>query len=144
MDSKSRARLVHLLLSKSIAEGLLIAVIAVALYFATTDPSLRGVLDKADQETVNGWAVNESDPSMRVEVQLFIDDKFVANGTADQSRPDVHSSQRAADDWHGFTFVTPKLSVGEHEARVYAVYASGSGARRTLQMIGKPFRFTTN
>lgn len=144
MDVKSRARLVHLLLSKSIAEALLIAAVAVAFYFATTNPALRGVLDKADKQTVNGWAVNETDPSMQVEIQLFVDDRFIADQTANQYRPDVHNSQRAIDDWHGFTFVTPKLSAGEHEARVYAVHSNGAGARRTLQLIGKPYRFKTD
>ena len=144
MDAKSRARLIHLLLSKSIAEALLIAAVAVAFYFATTNPGLRGVLDKADQALVSGWAVDENDPASRVELQLFIDDKFIAAGRADQYRPDVHTSNRAADDWHGFSFTSPRLPVGQHEARVYAVHSSAGGARRTLQMIGKPFRFTAD
>ena len=144
MDAKSRARLIHLLLSKSIVEALLIAAVAVAFYFATTNPGLRGVLDKADKGAVAGWAVDENDPSSHVELQLFIDDKFIAAGRADQYRPDVHASSRAGDDWHGFAFTSPRLSAGEHEARVYAVHTSNGGARRTLQMIGKPFRFITD
>ncbi len=144
MDAKSRGRVIHLLLSKSIVEALLIAVVAVGVFFATTNPGIRGVLDKADKQFVSGWAVDENDPSSRVEVQLFIDDRFVAAGRADAYRPDVHASSRAADDWHGFSFTAPPLSGGQHEARVYAVYSTGGGARRTLQMIGKPYRFTTN
>ena len=144
MDAKSRARLIHLLLSKSIAEALLIAAVAVAFYFATTNPGLRGVLDQADKALVSGWAVDENDPASRVELQLFIDDKFIAAGRADQYRPDVHASNRAADDWHGFSFTSPPLPAGQHEARVYAVHSNDGGARRTLQMIGKPFRFTAD
>src|SRR6185295_12652991 len=87
MDAKSRARLIHLLLSKSIAEALLIAAVAVAFFFATTNPGLRGVLDKADKGFVSGWAVDENDPASHVELQLFIDDKFIAAGRADQYRP---------------------------------------------------------
>jgi hypothetical protein len=76
-----------------------------------------------------------------VEVQLFIDNTFVADAAADQFRPDVREAKRAEDDWHGFVFHTPALRAGEHEARVYAMHSSGAGARRTLQLIGKPFRF---
>jgi hypothetical protein len=53
----------------------------------------------------------------------------------------VYAANRAGDEWHGFVFPTPKLSSGEHEARVYAVHSNGAGSRRTLQLIGKPFRF---
>src|SRR5205823_12612920 len=101
MNAQSRARLIHLLLSKSIAEALLIAAVAVAFYFATTNPGLRGVLDKADQGSVSGWAVDDNDPASRVELQLVIDDKFIAGGRAHQYGPDVHAARRAADDRHG-------------------------------------------
>jgi len=123
------------------AEALLITAVAVGFYFATSNPYLRGVLDRADSQTVAGWAVDEADPSARIELQLYIDDKFVSDTAADQFRPDVHEAKRAEDDWHGFVFQTPRLQTGEHEARVYAVHSNGAGARRTLQLIGKPYRF---
>lgn len=123
------------------AEALLIAAVAVGFYFVTTNPNLRGVLDNADQSQVTGWAVDEANPGARVEVQLFVDDAFAGHATANQYRPDVHNARRAEDDWHGFAFPTPQLSPGEHQARVYALHASGEGARRTLQLIGKPYRF---
>lgn len=123
------------------AEALLVTAIAVGFYFATTNRHLRGVLDRADGQTVTGWAVDEAVPATRVEVQLFIDDTFVADVAANQYRPDVHEAKRAEDDWHGFAFQTPPLQAGEHEARVYALYSGGAGIRRTLQLIGKPFRF---
>lgn len=141
MNLFSRSRLVHLLIAKSIAETLLITAVAVGFYFVTTNPYLRGWLDQADHETVSGWAVDERNMSARVEVQLYIDDKFVDNRPAAEFRPDVHEEKRADDDWHGFVFKTPVLQKGEHEARVYAVHTSGFAARRTLQMIGKPLRF---
>lgn len=122
-------------------EALLITAVAVGFYFATTNPNLRGVLDNADHETVSGWAVDERQPGSRVELQLFIDDKFAADARADKYRPDVRGARRASDDWHGFVFPTPKLAPGDHEARVYAVHTNGAGVRRTLQLIGKPFRF---
>ena len=123
------------------AEAVLVTAVAVGFYFATTDRHLRGVLDRADSQTVTGWVVDEAQPATRVEVQLFIDENFMADTTAAQFRPDVHEARRAEDDWHGFVFQTPPLAPGEHEARVYALYSGGSGTRRTLQLIGKPFRF---
>lgn len=141
MKTRSRSKLVHLLISKSMAEALLVTAVAVAFYFATTNRHLTGVLDRADGQTVSGWVVDSAQPSARVEVQLFIDDKFMGDAVAAQLRPDVHEAHRAEDEWHGFIFQTPKLTAGEHEARVYALHSTGSGARRTLQLIGKPFRF---
>src|SRR5437667_5019868 len=141
MNNRSRSKLVHLLISKSMAEALLITAVAVGFYFATSNPYLRGVLGRADSQTVTGWAVDEAHPSARIELQLYIDDKFVSDTAADQFRPDVHEAKRAEDDWHGFVFQTPRLQTGEHEARVYAVHSNGAGARRTLQLIGKPYRF---
>jgi hypothetical protein len=123
------------------AEALLVTAVAVAFYFATTNRHLRGVLDRANSQMVTGWVVDEAQPSTRVEVQLFIDEKFVADIAAAEFRPDVHEAHRAEDDWHGFVFRTPPLPSGEHEARVYALYPGGAGTRRTLQLIGKPFRF---
>ncbi len=123
------------------AEALLITAVAVGFYFATTNPNLRGVLDTADKSLATGWAVDESNPSARVEVQLFIDDTFTGNATANQFRPDVHNAKHAEDDWHGFAFSMPKLAPGQHQARVYAVHSNGAGARRTLQLIGKPYNF---
>jgi hypothetical protein len=141
MKNRSKSKLVHLLISKSMAEALLVTAIAVGFYFATTNRHLRGVLDRADRQTVSGWVVDEAQPSKRVEVQLFVDERFMGDTVANQFRPDVHEALRAEDDWHGFVFQTTTLPAGEHEARVYALYSSGSGTRRTLQLIGKPFRF---
>ena len=144
MDQRSRAKLIYVLIAKSIAEALLITAVAVGFYFATTNPYLRGVLDNADRDWVSGWVSDDAHPWTRVEVQLFIDDKFAGHAVAAEFRPDVHEAKRAADDWHGFVFRTPQLAAGEHEARVYAMHSNGAGERRTLQLIGKPFKFRTD
>lgn len=141
MDDKARAGLIHLLISKSMAEALLVTAVTVGFYFATTNPNLHGVLDDANASSVTGWAVDERNPATRVEVQLFIDDVFAADGSANQYRPDVHNAKRADDDWHGFAFRTPQLAAGEHQARVYAVHSGSAATRRTLQLIGKPYKF---
>src|SRR5437588_7961689 len=141
MNLDSRSKLIHFLIGKSVVEALLITGVSVGCSFVTTNPYLRGWLDRADDQTVSGWAVDERSTPTRVEVQLYIDDKFVDDRPAAEFRPDVHAANRADDDWHGFVFKTPPLQAGEHEARVYAVHASGGRARRTLQLIGKPLRF---
>jgi hypothetical protein len=141
MDTRSKSKLGHLLIAKSMAEALLITAVSVGFYFVTTNPYLRGVLDYADAQTVAGWAVDGAQPAARVEVQLYIDGIFVADRTAAEFRPDLREAKRAEDDWHGFVFNVPPIPPGEHEARVYAAHASSAGARRTLQLIGKPLRF---
>jgi len=141
MDTRSKSKLGHLLIAKSMAEALLITAVSAGFYFVTTNPYLRGTLDYADNQTVAGWAVDEGQPAARVEVQLYIDGIFVADQTAGEFRPDLRAAQRAGDDWHGFVFKVSPTPPGEHEARVYATHAGSSGARRTLQLIGKPLRF---
>jgi hypothetical protein len=141
MDTRSKSKLGHLLIAKSMTEALLITAVSVGFYFATTNPQLRGVLDYADNQGVAGWAVDEGQPAARVEVQLYIDGIFVADRAAAEFRPDLRAAKRAEDDWHGFVFKLPPIPPGEHEARVYAAHASGGGTRRTLQLIGKPLRF---
>ncbi len=141
MDTRSKSKLGHLLIAKSMAEALLITAVAVGFYFATSNPYLRGVVDYADNHAVAGWAVDEAHPAARVEVQLYIDGIFVADQAAAEFRPDIREARRAEDDRHGFVFKLPPIPPGDHEARVYATHVSSAGARRTLQLIGKPLRF---
>src|SRR5437879_13611958 len=116
MKIRSRSKLIHLLISKSMAEAVLVTAVAVAFYFATTNRHLRGVLDWADRHTVTGWVVDEAQPSTRVEVQLFIDEKFMAHTVAAEFRPDVHEARRAEDDWHAFVCWCPPLQMAENDA----------------------------
>jgi hypothetical protein len=114
------------------------------LFLTTTNRALHGGLEQADSRTISGWALDESNPARRVEVQLFIDDNFIEQKTADELRPAVQQANRAADDRHGFVFKTPLLSAGEHEVRVYVVHSSTSLRHRTLQIIGEPIRFRSD
>ena len=136
-------KLLRLLIWKSIAETLFVAVLAVGFFFTTFPPYFHG-FGEATPDTISGWAVNNRLPWDRVEVQLFIDDQFVASGLANLSRPDVQKAGWAQDEWHGFSFPVSKLSVGIHEASVYAVHESGGGIRRTLQLLGYPIRFSVD
>ena len=137
-----RARLAHFLIAKATVETLFVGALAVGFYLTAFTPYFRGSLDVADSRHVAGWVVNQREPQARVEVQLYIDGRFVGNRAADVARPDVLAAGRAADEGHGFVFDTPPLPAGQHEARVYAVHASGEGERRTLQLLDKPLTFT--
>lgn len=132
-------RLAHFLLAKAVIEALFVAALAVGFYLTAFNPYFRGALDVADAERVAGWAVIEGGTE-RVEAQLYIDGRFVAHTIADKPRPDVKETGRAVDEFCGFEFRGP-FAAGVGEARVYAVHASGAGARRTLQLIGKPLIF---
>lgn len=136
-----RARLTQLLIAKSVIEALFVAFVAVVFYYTAFSPHFRGWSDVADARQVAGWAVNEIAPDAPVEVQVYIDGRFVADELATRPRPDVLAAGRSTTELCGFQLDTPPLAAGEHEARVYAVHASEGGARRTLQQIGLPLRF---
>jgi hypothetical protein len=135
-------KLVNLLIVKSVLDTILVATIAVVVYLNAFPPTFHGWGEAVVQEQrIAGWAINDADPWARVEVQLFIDGKFAGTQLAQLSRPDVLAAGWAKDEWHGYSFVFADLKPGMHEARVYAVHASGSGARYTSQLLGDPIRF---
>lgn len=136
-------RLTYYLIVKTIADVLLVAFLAVGFYLTAFNPYFHGWVDDANSRWIRGWVIDSIAPTEDVEAQLYIDGRFVESQPANQVRPDIVASRLAENERHGFFFNTPTLEEGEHEARVYAVYESGEGARRTLQLIGKPFRFIT-
>ncbi|HVF68129.1 MAG TPA: hypothetical protein VM914_10715 [Pyrinomonadaceae bacterium] len=138
-----RARLTRLLLAKLTLDLLFVAALAVYTQAVAFRPFYSGSLDYADSKSVRGWVVDRSEPAASVEVQLYVDGRFVAAALADEPRPDVFEKGRAEDERHGFVFNLGDVRAGEHEARVYAVHASRNGARRTLQQIGGALRFTS-
>src|ERR1700741_2358875 len=122
-----KSRLVNVLIAKSVLDTLLVATIAVVVYLNAFPPTFHGWGEAVAQDrSISGWAVNNADPWQRVEVQLFVDGKFAGMQVAQLSRPDVAAAGWSRDDWHGYRFVL-NLVAGVHEARVYAVHASGSG-----------------
>src|SRR6185369_6205543 len=135
-------KLVNLLIVKSILDTILVATVAVVVYLNAFPPTFHGWGEAVVQEKrIAGWAVNDADPWQRVEVQLFIDGKLVRTQLAQLSRPDVVAAGWSKDEWHGYSFAVSDLAAGVHEARVYAVHASGNGARYTLQLLGDPIKF---
>src|SRR5882762_9463424 len=118
------SRLVHVLIGKSILEVLVVGALAVVTFVTVLPPFFHG-WSEVTETGISGWAVNNASPWERVEVQLFVDGRFFAEGIANQYRPDVSAAGWAKDPWHGYCFVLTSLAVGEfkglHEARVYAL-----------------------
>ncbi len=140
MDT-NELKLFRILVGKSVVEMLFVGTLAVGFFFTTFPPFFHG-WGQATPDAIVGWAVNDAKPWDRVEVELFIDGDFVAHGTANLSRPDVLAAGWSKDEWHGYAFKVPRLTAGMHEARVYAMHASGGGVRQTLQLLGGPIRFS--
>jgi hypothetical protein len=135
--------LTRLLIAKSILDVLLLGGLSLGYYYSAFSPHLRGALEEAGPEWIRGWVLDLSNRDRQVEVQLYIDDRFIESRLSDFPHPEIVSLGLARDDKHGFLFFTPPLDVGRHEARVYAVHASSDGERRTLQQVGKPLSFQT-
>lgn len=133
-------RLVHVLIGKSIAETLLVGSLAVFAFISLLPPFFHGWGEVTDTG-IAGWAVNNAAPWERVEVQLYVDGKFVATQIANKARPDVQTAGWAKDEWHGYMFSFPSLSAGLHEACLYALHNSGGGARKSLRLMGDPIPF---
>ena len=131
--------LVNVLIGKSILEVLLVGALAVFTFSSILPPYFHG-WGEVTGTGISGWVVDNAAPWDRVEVQLFIDGKFVASIVANESRRDVMTAGWAKDEWHGYTFSITSLNAGLHEARVYALHDSGQGKRKTLQLVGNPIR----
>lgn len=96
----------------------------------------------ADGTEVAGWVVDARATGAPVQVQLYIDDRFVGGAPADLPRPDVVRAGFAVDPRCGYRFGVPPLARGSHVARVYVLHApTGGGGRLTLQPTGEPLRF---
>lgn len=141
----NKSRLVNLLIGKSIAETVLVGVIAIVVYLNAFPPTFYGWGEAVvESKEVAGWAVNNADSGQLVEVQLFVDGKFERTQTAQLKRPDVVAAGWSKNELCGYSFALPSLPAGTHEARVYALHESGEAARYTLQLLGDPIRFVVN
>jgi hypothetical protein len=136
--------LTRTLIVKSILDVVLLGALSLGYYYTAFDPYIRGSLDEAGQEWIRGWVLDLSNRDQHVEVQLFIDGRFIDSRQSDFPHPQLVALGLARDEKHGFLFFTPPLEAGLHEARVYAVHAASDGERRTLQQVGKPLTFVTD
>jgi hypothetical protein len=134
--------LINVLIGKAIIETLLVGAIAVGFYVSAFPPTFHGWGEVVPaSRSISGWAVNNASAWERVDVQLFVDGKFVATQTANESRVDVKAAGWARDEWHGYSFQLPSVAPGLHQAHVYAVHGSGNEERYTLQLLGDPLAF---
>lgn len=134
------AKLLHTLIGKSIIETLLVGALAVFTFMNVFPPYFHG-WGEVTESGIAGWAINDAQPWDRVEVHLFVDGKFSSATLANLSRPDVMNAGWAKDEWHGYVFPVANVAAGTHEARVYALHDSGSGTRKSLQLLGDPLTF---
>lgn len=139
----NRSKLINVLIAKSLLDVLLVGTVAVGFYMKAFPPYFHG-WGEATNDSIAGWAVNNSAPWDRVQVQLFIDGQFAETATANLSRPDVAAAGWARDEWHGYNFRLSNLSQGSHEARVYVLHESGRAQRYTLQLLGDPVKFSVD
>jgi len=131
----------HLLFAALVCATAAAGAYAVWVEYSSFPPHFRGFGEVTRKGEVAGWAVDASRPGERVEVELYVDGRFVAHGVAALPRPDVVAAGRATDPACGYRFPLPPLPEGPHEARVYALHAPGGRARRTLKQLGDPLRF---
>ena len=114
---------------------------AVWVEYSSFPPHFRGFGEVTRNGEVAGWAVDQRNPGARVEVELYVDGRFVAHSSAALPRPDVVAAGRATNPDCGYRFPLPVLAEGPHEARIYALHAPGPAERRTLKQLGDPLRF---
>lgn len=133
---------VHVLIGKSIIETLLVGGLAVFTFIAVLPPYFHG-WGEATEQGIAGWAVNDASPWERVEVQLFVDGKFLASSVANESRPDVREAGWAKDEWHGYNFPLALPAGHYYEARVYALHGNNR-LRKSLQQLGDPIFFVVS
>ena len=141
MDNRSRGALIHLLIGKSIVETVLVGALTFAFFFDAFPPYFQG-WGEATPRAIEGWVVNRRKATERVEVQLFIDDVFIADSIAERPRTDIVDGIAIADPLHGYKFELPALPTGNHIACVYVVSSGGGGARKSLQRVGDSIPFT--
>lgn len=116
-------KLLRAVLAKSFVEIALVCVAATLAAFSNFSPLLRGAIDVADQTRIAGWAHDPRAPEEPLEVQLFIDGRFIATRRADERRDDLVQAGATSQPQHGFSFPLTEhnLPPGVHTAQVYAV-----------------------
>lgn len=136
-------KLLRAVIAKTFLEILFICVIATLAAFKNYSPLLRGAIDVADQTRVSGWTHDPQTPDQPLEVQLFIDDQFIAMQSANQRRDDLVRAGAATQPNHGFRFdlTAVNLAGGQHAAQVYAVRAAAGTNKMLVPLAKQPVVF---
>ncbi len=141
--SSTASKLLQAVIAKSFLELLLVCVVASLAAFTTFSPQLRGAIDVADEIRIAGWVHDPQSPAAALEVQLFIDGKFIATELADEPREDLVRASVTSRANHGFDFKLDSagLIAGEHSVQVYAVRNIGA-SKTLLPIVTTPPRFS--
>lgn len=136
-------KLLRAVIAKTFLEILFICVIATLAAFKNYSPLLRGAIDITDQTRVTGWTHDPQTPAEALEVQLFIDDHFIATQRADQRRDDLVRAGATKLPNHGFRFelASVKLANGRHTAQVYAVRDAAGTNKMLVPLTKQPIIF---
>ena len=136
-------RLLVAVIAKSFVEILFICAVATLAAFAYFNPALRGDVDVVDAKHIEGWAYNPLAADERLEVQLFIDNRFVATTRADSSRDDLVRAGAIPDAHHGFSFTLndKQFGRGRHRAWIYVVHKTPRDFRTLLLISNRKLIF---
>jgi hypothetical protein len=136
-------RLLRAVLLKAGLEIGFVCLIATLAAFDNASPLLRGALDVVDRTQAAGWAFDPQAPATPLDVQLFIDDRFIATQSAAQARPDLVQAGAASDAAHGFRFdlTALPLTAGRHSAQVYAVREAAGKNKSLIPLNREPLMF---
>lgn len=142
-QSVTAAKLLRAVIAKSFVEVVLVCVVASLAAFSTFSPQLRGAIDVADQTRIAGWVNDPWSPEQSLEVQLFIDGKFVASQLADQPRADLVTAGVTTGPNHGYSFQLQQFNVssGKHSAQVYAVREAAGASKILIPIVASPVTF---
>lgn len=142
-QQRSATKLLQAVIVKAGLELTLICVAVSLAAFSHINPPLRGAIDVADATRVAGWAYDPREPAARLDVQLFIDGRFVAAGRADERRDDLVNRGATADAMHGFTFKLAPLSLvaGHHTLQVFVLHAGSANNKILLSLTRTPLTF---
>ena len=136
-------RLLRAVLVKAGFEIGFVCVIATLAAFHNASPLLRGAIDEANQTHVAGWAYDPLTPQASLEVQLFIDERFLRATRADQPRADLVQAGVTPQVTHGFSFelTDATLTPGQHSAQVYALRNAAGKNKALLPLSKEPVTF---
>lgn len=145
-DPSLAPKLLRAIVVKSFLELLFVCFLATWAAFINYSPLLRGAIDQATETRVAGWAHDPRTPHEALEVQLFIDDRFIATRRADERRDDLVRAGAADSPYHGFSFDLKDihLAPGQHAAQVYAVRAAAGKNKMLLPLSRTPIIFQVN
>lgn len=140
-EAETSARILRAVAAKSLLDLLIVCALVAAAALANLHPFVRGAIDVADATRVAGWAYDPLSSNEALEVQLFIDGRFVASEMADERRNDLVERGATVQPGHGFTFRLAPLAPGRYEAQVYVVRSSFGRSKMLLPLSRTPIAF---